>query len=44
VVALVPDTTNELVTAGRGTQLTSDAPKDVLDSDYVTLHAVQTAG
>ena len=33
---LVPDTTNELVTAGRGTQLTSDAPKDVLDSDYVT--------
>jgi hypothetical protein len=32
---LVPDTTNELVTTGRGTQ-TSDAPKDVLDSDYVT--------
>ena len=33
---LVPDTTNELVIAGRGTQLTSDAPKDVLESDYVT--------
>jgi len=33
---LVPDTANELVTAGRGTKLTTDEPKDVLDNDYVT--------
>jgi hypothetical protein len=33
---LVPDTTSELVTAGRGTELTTDEPKDVLDNDYVT--------
>ena len=37
---LVPDTTNQLVTAGRGTELTTneakDAMTDVLDNDYVT--------
>lgn len=33
---LAPDTTNELVTAGRGTEVTTDRPMDVLDSDYVT--------
>lgn len=33
---LVPDTANQLVTGGRGTLLTSDAPMDVLDNDYVT--------
>jgi len=33
---LVPDTANQLVTAGRGTKLTTDEPKDVLDNDYVT--------
>jgi hypothetical protein len=33
---LAPDTANELVTAGRGTNLTSDEPIDVLDNDYVT--------
>src|SRR5919197_5435221 len=33
---LVPDTGNELVTAGRGTNLTGDEPMDVLDNDYVT--------
>ena len=33
---LVPDTANELVTAGRGTELTTDEPKDVLENDYVT--------
>jgi len=33
---LVPDTTNDLVTAGRGTELTTDEPTDVLDNDYVT--------
>lgn len=33
---LVPDTANELVTGGRGTQLTTDEPKDVLENDYVT--------
>jgi hypothetical protein len=32
----VPDTQNELVTAGRGTELTTDQPKDVLENDYVT--------
>jgi hypothetical protein len=32
----VPDTADELVTAGRGTPLTSDTPVDVLDNDYVT--------
>jgi hypothetical protein len=33
---LMPDTANELVTAGRGTELTTDEPKDVLENDYVT--------
>lgn len=33
---LVPDTANELVTAGRGTELTTDEAKDVLENDYVT--------
>jgi hypothetical protein len=33
---LVPDTANELVTAGRGTELTTDERRDVLDNDYVT--------
>jgi Protein of unknown function (DUF4038) len=33
---LVPDTANRLVTAGRGTQLTTDEPMDVLENDYVT--------
>lgn len=33
---LVPDMANELVTAGRGTLLTTDEPKDVLENDYVT--------
>ena len=31
---LMPDTANELVTAGRGTELTTDEPKDVLENDY----------
>ena len=33
---LVPDTGSELVTAGRGTELTTDEAKDVLENDYVT--------
>ena len=33
---LMPDTANELVTAGRGTELATDEPKDVLENDYVT--------
>jgi hypothetical protein len=33
---LVPDTANELVTAGRGTELTTGEAKDVLENDYVT--------
>ena len=33
---LVPDTANELVTTGRGTELTTDEPMDVLENDYVT--------
>jgi Protein of unknown function (DUF4038)/Putative collagen-binding domain of a collagenase len=33
---LMPDTANELVTGGRGTELTTDEPKDVLENDYVT--------
>jgi hypothetical protein len=33
---LAPDTGSELVTAGRGTELTSDEPMDVLENDYVT--------
>ena len=33
---LVPDTGSELVTGGRGTELTTDEPKDVLENDYVT--------
>jgi len=33
---LVPDTASELVTAGRGTELTTDEAKDVLENDYVT--------
>lgn len=33
---LVPDTANELVTAGRGTELQTDEAKDVLENDYVT--------
>lgn len=38
---LVPDSQNRLVTGGRGTQVTDDKPRDVLDSDYVT--AARTA-
>jgi Protein of unknown function (DUF4038)/Putative collagen-binding domain of a collagenase len=37
---LVPDRKNELVTGGRGTELMSDRPMDVLENDYVT--AAQT--
>jgi hypothetical protein len=33
---LVPDRSDELVTAGRGTPLETDVPLDVLDDDYVT--------
>ena len=33
---LVPDTGKRLVTGGRGTELTTDEPKDVLENDYVT--------
>jgi Protein of unknown function (DUF4038)/Putative collagen-binding domain of a collagenase len=33
---LEPDTANRLVTGGRGTQLTTDEPRDVLENDYVT--------
>jgi Protein of unknown function (DUF4038)/Putative collagen-binding domain of a collagenase len=33
---LVPDTDSQLVTGGRGTELTTDRPMDVLDNDYVT--------
>jgi hypothetical protein len=33
---LVPDTGNRLVTAGRGTELATDEPHDVLENDYVT--------
>jgi hypothetical protein len=33
---LVPDTANELVTAGRGRELTTDEPQDMLENDYVT--------
>jgi hypothetical protein len=33
---LVPDDQHPLVTGGRGTQLRTDAPMDVLDNDYVT--------
>ena len=33
---LVPDTARPWVTAGRGTALTDDSGKDVLDNDYVT--------
>ncbi|MEG3614428.1 DUF4038 domain-containing protein [Isoptericola haloaureus] len=33
---LWPDTDDPLVTSGRGTLLTDDAPTDVLDNDYVT--------
>jgi hypothetical protein len=33
---LVPDTAGRLVTGGRGTELTSDEPRDVLENDYVT--------
>lgn len=33
---LVPDTANELVSAGRGTELTTDEPTDVMENDYVT--------
>jgi hypothetical protein len=33
---LVPDTSDTLVTRGRGTQLKTDKPMDVLDNDYVT--------
>jgi hypothetical protein len=33
---LVPDTANDLITGGRGTELTTDVPKDVLENDYVT--------
>ena len=34
---LVPDTENSLVTQGRGLQLTTDAPMDVLENDYATV-------
>jgi Protein of unknown function (DUF4038)/Putative collagen-binding domain of a collagenase len=33
---LVPDTDSELVTGGRGAELTSDEPMDVLENDYAT--------
>jgi hypothetical protein len=33
---LVPDTGNELVTGGRGTAVTTDEPRDVLEDDYAT--------
>jgi hypothetical protein len=33
---LEPDTANRLVTGGRGTQLTTDEPGDVLQNDYAT--------
>lgn len=33
---LVPDTSDMVVTGGRGTQLKTDDPMDVLDNDYVT--------
>jgi Protein of unknown function (DUF4038)/Putative collagen-binding domain of a collagenase len=33
---LVPDTDSQLVTGGRGTELTSDEPMDVLENDYAT--------
>jgi Protein of unknown function (DUF4038) len=33
---LVPDTDSELVTGGRGTELTSDEPMDALENDYAT--------
>jgi hypothetical protein len=33
---LVPDTNSELVTGGRGTELTGDEPMDVLENDYAT--------
>jgi hypothetical protein len=33
---LVPDTGSELVTGGRGIELTTDEPVDVLENDYVT--------
>ncbi|HYY80384.1 MAG TPA: DUF4038 domain-containing protein [Actinomycetes bacterium] len=38
---LAPDTAGELVTGGRGTELTTDQPMDVLENDYVT--AARTA-
>jgi hypothetical protein len=33
---LVPDTGSRLVTAGRGTELTTDDPMDVLENDYAS--------
>jgi hypothetical protein len=33
---LVPDTSDMVVTRGRGTELKTDDPMDVLDNDYVT--------
>jgi Protein of unknown function (DUF4038)/Putative collagen-binding domain of a collagenase len=33
---LVPDTGSRLVTGGRGTEVTTDDPTDVLESDYAT--------
>jgi hypothetical protein len=33
---LVPDTGSRLVTGGRGTELTTDEPRDALENDYVT--------
>ena len=33
---LVPDTARRLVTGGRGTELRTDEPQDVLENDYVT--------
>ena len=33
---LMPDTSDRVVTGGRGTQLKTDDPMDVLDNDYVT--------
>jgi hypothetical protein len=38
---LVPDETTSVVTAGRGTKITADGYRDVLQNDYVT--AAQTA-
>ena len=36
---LEPDRADEILTGGRGTELTTDAPMDVLDNDYATAAA-----